>query len=88
MVTGLVVRMIGLSLMRIGVEYAAGGVAAHGTAVYSAGVSWFLAGVVVAVTLGLSFFARHLVDCGGADRAGRGVCGGGRHGWVRWLRSR
>ncbi len=58
MVTGLVVLMIGFSLMRIGVQYAAGGVSAQGTAAYGAGESWLLAGVVVAVTLGLSFFAR------------------------------
>ncbi|MBA3055537.1 MAG: purine permease [Sphingomonadales bacterium] len=58
LVTGLVVLMIGLSLMRIGVQYAAGGVPAIGTPAYGAGVSWLLAGVVVAATLGLKFFAR------------------------------
>ncbi len=58
MVTGLVVLMIGLSLMRVGVQYAAGGVPAQGTAAYGAGVSWLLAGIVVFVTLGLSFFGR------------------------------
>ena len=58
MVTGLVVLMIGLSLMRIGVQYAAGGVPAQGTADYGAGASWLLAGVVVAVTLSLSFYGR------------------------------
>ncbi|CAN5609479.1 nucleobase:cation symporter-2 family protein [soil metagenome] len=58
MITGLVVLMIGVSLMRIGVQYAAGGVPAQGTAAYGAGESWLLAGVVVVVTLGLSFYAR------------------------------
>ena len=58
MVTGLVVLMIGLSLMRIGIEYAAGGVPLIGTAAYGAGTSWMLAAVVVAATLGLKFFAR------------------------------
>jgi xanthine permease len=58
MVTGLVVLMIGVSLMRIGVQYAAGGVAAQGTAVYGAGENWLMAGVVVVVTLGLSFYGR------------------------------
>lgn len=58
MVTGLVVLMIGVSLMRIGVHYAAGGVPAQGTAAYGAGESWLLAGVVIAVTLALSFYAR------------------------------
>jgi NCS2 family nucleobase:cation symporter-2 len=58
MVTGLVVLMIGLSLMRVGIQYAAGGVPAQGTPAYGAGESWLLAGIVVATTLGLSFFAR------------------------------
>lgn len=58
MVTGLVVLMIGLSLMRVGIQYAAGGVPAQGTAAYGAGTSWLLAAIVVATTLGLSFFGR------------------------------
>jgi NCS2 family nucleobase:cation symporter-2 len=58
MVTGLVVLMIGVSLMRIGVQYAAGGVETQGTPAYGAAASWLLAGVVVMTTLGLSFFAR------------------------------
>ena len=58
LVTGLVVVMIGLSLMRVGVQYAAGGVEAQGTPAYGAAASWALAGIVVAVTLTLSFFAR------------------------------
>lgn len=58
MVTGLVVLMIGFSLMRIGVQYAAGGIPAEGTPAFGAGPSWLLAGVVVVTTLGLSFFAR------------------------------
>jgi NCS2 family nucleobase:cation symporter-2 len=60
MVTGLVVLMIGFSLMRVGIQYAAGGVEAQGTPAFGAGTSWLLAGIVVAVTLGLSFFARGL----------------------------
>ncbi|HWU03643.1 MAG TPA: nucleobase:cation symporter-2 family protein [Novosphingobium sp.] len=60
LVTGLVVLMIGLSLMRVGVQYAAGGVSAIGTPAYGALGSWFLAGVVVVVTLGLKFFGRGL----------------------------
>ncbi|WP_242123429.1 nucleobase:cation symporter-2 family protein [Sphingobium sp. Sx8-8] len=58
MVTGLVVLMIALTLMRVGVQYAAGGVPARGTAAYGAAESWLLAIVVIATTLGLSFFAR------------------------------
>jgi NCS2 family nucleobase:cation symporter-2 len=58
MITGLVVLMIGLSLMRVGVQYAAGGVPAQGTPAYGAGASWLLAGIVVFTTLGLSFYGR------------------------------
>ncbi|MDE8650285.1 nucleobase:cation symporter-2 family protein [Novosphingobium album (ex Liu et al. 2023)] len=58
MITGLVVLMIGLSLMRIGVQYAAGGVPAVGTPAFGAWQSWLLAGVVVVTTLGLNFFGR------------------------------
>jgi NCS2 family nucleobase:cation symporter-2 len=58
MVTGLVVLMIGLSLMRVGVQYAAGGVPAIGTPAYGAASSWGLAGVVVVTTLLLSFYGK------------------------------
>jgi NCS2 family nucleobase:cation symporter-2 len=58
LITGLVVLMIGLSLMRIGIQYAAGGVPAMGTPAFGAWQSWLLAGVVVVVTLALNFFAR------------------------------
>lgn len=58
LITGLVVLMIGLSLMRIGIQYAAGGVPAVGTPAFGAWQSWILAGVVVVVTLALNFFGR------------------------------
>jgi NCS2 family nucleobase:cation symporter-2 len=58
LVTGLIVLMIGLSLMRVGVEYSAGGVPAIGTPAYGAGSSWLMAGVVVVTTVGLKFFGR------------------------------
>ena len=58
LITGLVVLMIGLSLMRIGVQYSAGGVPAIGTPAFGAGSSWLLASVVVISTLALKFFAR------------------------------
>ncbi|MGG2382916.1 solute carrier family 23 protein, partial [Salmonella enterica] len=58
MITGSVVLMIGLSLMKIGIEYAAGGVPAIGTPAFGAPQSWLLAGVVVAATLALKFFGR------------------------------
>ena len=58
MVTGLVVLMIGLSLMQVGIQYAAGGVEQQGTPIYGTGTSWLLAGIVVVTTLGLSFFGK------------------------------
>ncbi len=58
LITGLVVLMICLSLMRIGIDYSAGGVPAIGTPAFGAGISWLLAVTVVLVTLGLKFFAR------------------------------
>lgn len=58
LVTGLVVLMIGLSLMRVGIQYSAGGVPAEGTPAFGAWQSWLLAGVVVVVTLGFSFWGR------------------------------
>lgn len=53
LITALVVLMIGLSLMRIGVQNVAGGVPAFGAA-----SRWLLAGVTVFATLGCKFFAR------------------------------
>jgi NCS2 family nucleobase:cation symporter-2 len=58
MVTGLVVLMIGLSLMRIAVEYAAGGPTKIGTPEYGAWQSWLLAGTVVVATFALKFYGR------------------------------
>lgn len=58
LVTGLVVLMIGLSLMRVGVQYAAGGASVAGTPAYGSAESWALAAIVVLTTLGLSFFGR------------------------------
>jgi NCS2 family nucleobase:cation symporter-2 len=62
LVTGLVVLMIGLSLVRIAIQYAAGGVPAMGTPAFGAPESWALAMIVVFVTLGLSFFARGILS--------------------------
>ncbi|WP_226015824.1 uracil-xanthine permease family protein [Novosphingobium sp. FKTRR1] len=58
LITGSVVLMIGLSLMKIGIQYSAGGVTAIGTPAFGSGTSWLLAGTVVVATLGLKFFAR------------------------------
>ena len=58
LVTGLVVLMIGLALVRVGIQYAAGGVPRIGTPAYGSLQSWSVALVVVFVTLGVKFFAR------------------------------
>ncbi|WP_333834408.1 uracil-xanthine permease family protein [Rubrimonas sp.] len=56
LVTGLVVVMIGLALVKVGIQYAAGGVPAIGTPEYGSLQNWSVALVVVVVTLGLKFF--------------------------------
>ncbi len=58
LVTGIVVLMIGLSLVPVGIQYSAGGVPVQGTADFGSGTSWLLALVVLVVTLGFSFFGR------------------------------
>ena len=62
LVTGLVVTMIGLALVRVGVQYAAGGVPAMGTDEFGNLQSWSVALVVIFVTLGLKFFARGMLS--------------------------
>ncbi|WP_163846414.1 uracil-xanthine permease family protein [Pseudooceanicola aestuarii] len=62
LVTGLVVTMIGLALVKVGIQYAAGGVPAIGTPEYGSAQNWFVAGVVIVVTLALKFFARGMLS--------------------------
>jgi xanthine permease len=62
LVTGLIVTMIGLALVRVGIQYAAGGVPAIGTEEYGSLSNWFVASVVIFVTLGLKFFARGMMS--------------------------
>ncbi|CAM3731751.1 uracil-xanthine permease family protein [Phaeobacter inhibens] len=62
LVTGLVVTMIGLALVKVGIQYAAGGVPAIGTPEYGSLLNWSAALVVVIVTLGLKFFARGMLS--------------------------
>lgn len=57
LVTGLVVLMIGLMLVPVGIQYAAGGLGAPD---YGGARGWAVALVVVAVTLGASFLGRGL----------------------------
>lgn len=58
LVTGLVVTMIGLALVKVGIQYAAGGVPAIGKPEYGSLQNWFVALVVIFTTLGFKFFTR------------------------------
>ncbi|MDW4550960.1 nucleobase:cation symporter-2 family protein [Defluviimonas sp. D31] len=58
LVTGLIVLMIGLALIKVGIQYAAGGVPLVGKPEYGSLAMWFPALVVIAVTLALKFFTR------------------------------
>ncbi len=60
LVTGLVVTMIGLALVKVGIQYAAGGVPAIGKPEYGSLLNWTVALVVIVTTLGFKFFARGL----------------------------
>lgn len=62
LVTGLVVTMIGLALVKVGIQYAAGGVPAIGKPEYGSALNWFMAGTVIVVTLGLKFFTRGMLS--------------------------
>ncbi|WP_224816737.1 uracil-xanthine permease family protein [Hasllibacter sp. MH4015] len=62
LVTGLVVTMIGLALVKVGIQYAAGGVPAITQPEYGSLLNWGAALVVVFVTLGLKFFARGMLS--------------------------
>ncbi|OCW56900.1 uracil-xanthine permease family protein [Hoeflea olei] len=58
LVTGLIVLMIGLALVKVGVQYAAGGVPLMGKPEFGSLAMWLPALVVIAVTLAVKFFAR------------------------------
>ncbi|WP_068109800.1 uracil-xanthine permease family protein [Tropicimonas marinistellae] len=62
LVTGLVVMMIGLALVKVGIQYAAGGVPKIGTPEYGNLHSWSAALVVVFVTLGFKFFTKGMLS--------------------------
>ncbi len=62
LVTGLVVTMIGLALVKVGIQYAAGGVPAINSPEYGSLLNWSAALVVVAVTLGLKFYAKGMLS--------------------------
>ncbi|WP_163340617.1 uracil-xanthine permease family protein [Desulfopila sp. IMCC35008] len=60
LVTGIVVLTIGLSLIPVGIKYAAGGVPLMGKPEFGGLEHWSLALVVIFVTLALKFFTRGL----------------------------
>jgi NCS2 family nucleobase:cation symporter-2 len=64
LVTGLIVLMIGLLLIKVGIQYAAGGAGDFNMSKPSWGgaSNWCQAGVVIFVTLGLKFFTRGLLS--------------------------
>jgi len=64
LVTGLIVVMIGLALIRVGITYAAGGVPAlqSGAAEFGSALNWSLALVVIIVTVALKFFTRGMLS--------------------------
>ena len=60
LVTGLIVLMIGLALIKVGIEYAAGGAGDFNRSKPTWGGigNWFQALVVIAVTLGIKFYVK------------------------------
>ena len=62
LVTGLIVLMIGLALVKVGVEYAAGGVPLKGKPEFGNLENWSIALVVILVTLLLKFFTRGMLS--------------------------
>ncbi|ETX13843.1 uracil permease [Roseivivax halodurans JCM 10272] len=62
LVTGLIVLMIGLALIRVGIQYSAGGVPKIGTPDYGTLAMWIPALTVVIVTVAIKFFTRGLIS--------------------------
>ncbi|MBT9383974.1 purine permease [Pseudooceanicola sp. CBS1P-1] len=62
LVTGLIVLMIGLALLKTGIQYAAGGVPLIGKPEFGSLAMWVPALTVVIVALALSFFGKGMVS--------------------------
>ncbi len=62
LVTGLVVLSIGLALIPVGIQYAAGGVPMMGKPEFGSFNYWFTALVVIVVSLGLKFFCKGMLS--------------------------
>lgn len=60
LVTGLIVLMIGLLLIKVGIEYAAGGAGDFNKSkpTWGSGANWIMAFTVIIVTLAVKFFAK------------------------------
>ena len=60
LITGLIVLMIGLALIKVGIEYAAGGAGSFNRSQpdWGGAKNWSVAGIVILVTLGIKFFSR------------------------------
>ena len=66
LITGLIVLMIGLALIKVGIQYAAGGVPAIGKPEFGSLGNWTMAGVVIVVTLYLKFFTKGMLSMSAA----------------------
>lgn len=64
LVTGLIVLMIGLALVKVGIQYAAGGVPEIGKPSFGSLTNWTMALVVIVVTLGIKFFTKGIMSVG------------------------
>lgn len=62
LVTGVVVMSIGLALIPVGIQYAAGGVPLMGKPEFGGLNHWFLALSVIVVSLGLKFFTKGIIS--------------------------
>jgi xanthine permease len=62
LVTGLIVLMIGLALVKVGIQYAAGGVPNMGKPLFGSLAMWIPALVVIIVTLGFKFFTKGMMS--------------------------
>lgn len=61
LVTGLVVTMIGLALVKVGIQYAAGGIPAIDKPEYGSLLNWSASLIVILVTLGLKFYTKGIL---------------------------
>ena len=66
LVTGLVVVMIGLALVKVAIQYSAGGVPAINKPEYGSAINWLLAMSVVVVTFGIKFWFRGFMSAAAA----------------------